>query len=160
MTTTFWILIIVLFLLSFAGLVFPIIPSIIALWGGFLLYAFGIGRGELSIWFWSGAVIVTILIFGADIIANQFFVKKYGGSKWGERVAVIGVIVGSFVFPPFGIIIVPFLLVFIVEWLQVKEMRHAGLVAFASLLAFLSSTFAKLLFQLFLICWFFLEVFV
>ena len=72
--------------------------------------------------------------------------------------AAIGVIIGSFIYPPFGIILVPFILVFIAEMLVRKDPRHAGKVAIASLFAFLSSTFAKGVIQLFMIVWFFIEV--
>ncbi|WP_332692111.1 DUF456 domain-containing protein [Halalkalibacter lacteus] len=158
MTIVIWILIIALFLLSFIGLVFPIIPSVLVLWGGFLLYTFAINSGVLSLWFWIGAALLTLLILCADLIASQYFVKKYGGSKWGERMAAIGVIVGSFVYPPFGLIFVPFILVFVTELINEKNPQYAGKVAVASLLAFLSSTFAKFIIQLVMVVWFFMEV--
>ncbi|MCM3714223.1 DUF456 family protein [Alkalihalobacillus oceani] len=158
MTTLIWILIIVLFLLSFIGLIFPLVPSVLVLWGGFLLYAFALDGEPLSLWFWIGAALLTIVMLVADLIAGQYFVKKYGGSKWGERMAAVGVIVGSFVYPPFGIILVPFALVFVTELLSSKDAKHAGLVAVASFLAFLSSTLAKFIIQLLLIIWFTLEV--
>src|SRR5690625_1763751 len=116
-----WVVIIALFIVSFVGLLFPLIPSALALWGGFLLFAFGIDRHELSLWFWLSAVVLTIVILGADVLANQFFVKKYGGSKRGERMAILGVIGGSFFFPPFGIIFIPLILVFITELIVSKK---------------------------------------
>ena len=158
MEIMFWVLIIALFILSFVGLIFPIVPSVLVLWGGFLLYQFGIDGEPLSIWFWIGASVLTILMLVADLLASQFFVKKYGGSKWGERMAAIGVIIGSFVYPPFGVILVPFILVFVTELISAKNMRHAFMVAIASLFAFLSSTFAKFIVQLLLIVWFVIEV--
>ncbi|MDT8860479.1 DUF456 family protein [Alkalihalobacillus sp. MEB130] len=158
MTIIIWILIIALFVLSFAGLIFPIIPSILVLWGGFLLYAFAISGEVLSVWFWMGAIVLTAVILCADLIASQYFVKKYGGSKWGERMAAIGVIIGSFVYPPFGLIVVPFILVFIAEMASSKNAQQAVKVAIASLLAFLSSTFAKFVIQFVLIIWFVIEI--
>ncbi|ARK32802.1 DUF456 domain-containing protein [Halalkalibacter krulwichiae] len=154
----YWILIIALFIVSFVGLIFPIIPSVAALWGGFLLYAFLVEAGQLSVWFWAGTGLLTLLILVSDLIASQFFVKKYKGSKWGERMAAVGVIVGSFVYPPFGLIIVPFILVFIAEMLTSKDPSHAAKVATASLFAFLSGTFAKAILQLVMVIWFFIEV--
>ncbi|WP_017725948.1 DUF456 domain-containing protein [Halalkalibacterium ligniniphilum] len=156
LTTFIWILIVILFILSFVGLVFPIIPSILVLWAGFLLYLFGIG-GELSFWFWLGMVVLTVLIVLSDLIANSYFVKRYGGSKWAERVAAIGVIVGSFVMPPFGIILVPFLAVFVTEWLIQKDISLALKIGVASFVAFLSSTLAKLVIQFVMIGWFLVE---
>ncbi|WP_100374220.1 DUF456 domain-containing protein [Bacillus sp. FJAT-45037] len=153
-----WALIIVLFIVSFIGLLFPIVPSVLVLWAGFLVYLFLIDGATFSIWFWSGAVLFTVLLFAADLIASQFFVKKYGGSKWSERMAAIGVIVGSFVIPPFGIIVVPFVLVFTAELITAKDVKQASLVAVASFFAFLSGTLAKSIIQLVLIIWFFIEV--
>ncbi|MDV2684558.1 DUF456 family protein [Alkalihalophilus lindianensis] len=160
MEVVIWIVIVALFILSFIGLLFPIVPSVLVLWVGFLMYIFLIDGASLSIWFWVGAGVLTVLLFAADLIASQFFVKKYGGSKWSERMAALGVIVGSFIMPPFGIILVPFILVFITELISTKDPRQAVLVAIASFFAFLSGTVAKGLVQLILIIWFFIEVFI
>lgn len=158
MTILIWTVIVVLFILSFVGLIFPIIPSVAALWGGFLLYVFLIESSELSVWFWVGTGLLTLLILGSDLIASQFFVKKYKGSKWSERMAAIGVILGSFIYPPFGLILVPFILVFVAEMMASKNVNQAVKVAIASLFAFLSSTFAKGIIQFVMISWFFIEV--
>ncbi|KGA96046.1 membrane protein [Alkalihalobacillus alcalophilus ATCC 27647 = CGMCC 1.3604] len=155
-----WIVVAICFFLSFIGLIFPLVPSVLVIWVGFLVYGFGIGTfSDLSVWFWSGMVIFTLFLILADIIASQYFVKRYGGSKWGERMAAIGVIVGSFIMPPFGIIFVPFILVFVTELISIQQPGHAFKVAIASLIAFLSSTVAKGLVQFIMIIWFIVEVF-
>ncbi|KAB7706172.1 DUF456 family protein [Bacillus aerolatus] len=153
-----WIGIVVLFVISFAGLIFPVIPSILFLWGGFLLYHFGINRDELSIIFWIAMGLFTILIIVSDILANSYFVKKYGGSKWGERIAALAVIVGSFVFPPFGILLVPFAAVLVTELIIQKDIRKAVMIGFATFVGFLSGTIAKFIIQLIMIAWFIIEI--
>ncbi|WP_342669958.1 DUF456 domain-containing protein [Pseudobacillus wudalianchiensis] len=152
-----WVGIVVLFIASFAGLIFPIIPSILLLWGGFLLYHFGINHEELSVIFWLAMGMFTVLIITADILANSYFVKRYGGSKWGERIAGLAVIVGSFVFPPFGILLVPFAAVFVTELLIQKDAKKAMMVGFATFVGFLSGTIAKFLIQFIMIIWFFID---
>lgn len=102
-------------------------------------------------------MLLTILLFLADYLANLHFVDKAGGSKWGMRAATIGLIVGSFVVPPFGVIIVPFVLVLIAELLQKKTFQGSIKVAFATLIAFLSGTFAKAFIQLIMIVVFVLD---
>ena len=102
--------------------------------------------------------ILTILLFLADYIANLHFVDKAGGSKWGMRVATIGLIVGSFVIPPFGVIIVPFVFVLIVEMMQKKSFQESLKVAFATFMAFLSGTFAKVIIQIIMIVVFVIDV--
>lgn len=103
-------------------------------------------------------VILTGLLIVSDIIANSYFVKKYGGTKWGERVAAIGVVIGSFIIPPFGIIIVPFVAVFVTEVAQQKSIQEAWRASFGSLLGFLGGAFAKAVIQLIMIIWFFIAV--
>ncbi|OIK11020.1 hypothetical protein BIV60_18885 [Bacillus sp. MUM 116] len=158
MTIIFWVIIIVVFIFSFVGLVYPIIPSVLLIWGGVMLYQFGINSHELSWVSWTMLILLTILLFLADYLANLHFVDKAGGSKWGMRAATIGLIVGSFVIPPFGVIIVPFVLVLITELVQKKTLQDSLKVAVATLIAFLSGTFAKAVIQLIMIVVFVLDV--
>lgn len=153
-----WFIIIVLFILSFVGVLFPIIPSVLVLWVGFLLYYFLIDPEALTIFFWVVMVLWTVILIVADLIANSYFVKKFGGSKWGERGAVVAVIVGSFIMPPFGILIIPFLTVLIIELIQRHTMKEAIYAAIGSLIAFLSGALAKVVIQFIMIVWFLVVV--
>ncbi|TMN22529.1 DUF456 domain-containing protein [Lentibacillus cibarius] len=153
-----WTIIAVLFIGSFAGIIFPIIPSPLVLWVGFLLYHFVINADELSSWFWTGMAVLTIVLIAADVIANSYFVKKYGGSKWGERGAAVAVIIGSFIIPPFGILIVPFVAVFVIEMMQKKTYGEALRASIGSLIGFLGGAVAKVVIQLVMIVWFFVAI--
>lgn len=146
-----WVIILACFIFSFLGLVYPIIPSVLVIWVGVVLYHFGINPNKLSWISWTILVLLTISLFLADYLVNLHFVDKAGGSKWGMRAATIGLIVGSFVIPPFGVIIVPFALVLIAEMIQKKTFQESIKVAFATLIAFLSGTFAKAIIQLIMI---------
>ncbi|MDY0406954.1 DUF456 family protein [Virgibacillus sp. 179-BFC.A HS] len=146
-----WVLIIALFIASFAGLIFPIIPSSLLIWVGFLLYHFAIDSHALGLFFWIAMAILTLILFGSDMLANSYFVEKSGGGKWAKRLAAVGVIIGAFILPPFGIIIVPFLAVLIVELLQQTPAGTAIKIATGSLIGFLGGTFAKFLIQLVMI---------
>lgn len=153
-----WLLIIACFVLSFVGVIFPLVPSPLVLWIGFLLYAFFISGSGLSWVFWIAMGLLTVVLIVSDIIANSYFVKKYGGSKWGERTAAIAVIVGSFIFPPFGIIIVPFVAVLVVELIQKRSSNDSLKAAIGSLLGFLGGAFAKVFIQIVMIIWFFIAI--
>lgn len=153
-----WIVIVALFVLSFVGIIYPIIPSPLVIWVGYLLYHFVIDRDELSLIFWISMVILTAVLIVSDIIANSYFVKKFGGSKWGERFAGIAVIVGSFIIPPFGILILPFVTVLIVEMVQKRTINEAFRASIGSLIGFLSGAVAKVLIQVVMIVWFVLVV--
>ncbi len=153
-----WIAISVLFILSFVGIIFPIVPSVLVIWGGFLLYHFVLNSNELNAVFWTVMIVLTVVLIVSDIIANSYFVKKYGGSKWGERGAAIAVIIGSFIIPPFGIIIIPFAAVFIIEMIQKRTAQEALLASVGSLIGFLGGAVAKVVLQLVMIIWFIIVV--
>ncbi|MBO1198851.1 DUF456 domain-containing protein [Staphylococcus simiae] len=152
-----WLLITSCFILVFIGLIKPLIPSVLVLWIGFIIYQFGFHNGHLSWIFYVSMTIFTILILLADFLMNRYFVNRFGGSKLGEYAALVGIIIGCFVLPPFGIIIIPFICVFIVELLQGIEVTTALKISFGSIVAFLASSFAQALIMLIMIVWFIID---
>lgn len=81
MTIILWLCIIAAFVLAFIGLIKPVIPSVLVLWVGFLIYQFGFHNGNLSWVFYVSMILLTLFIIVADFIMNQYFVNKFGGSK-------------------------------------------------------------------------------
>lgn len=159
MDVVIWLLIISLFLLSFVGIVVPMIPGTVLLWGGFLLYHFFIDAEALNWFFWLAMLLITFILIGADLLMNYYFINVFGGSKWSQWLAVLGVLIGVFIYPPIGLIIVPFLLVFIAEFLQQQTFKQALKAAFGAIVGFLSSSVAKIMLQVIMIFWFFIVVF-
>ena len=158
MTTISWLLIIIMFVIAFIGLIKPIIPSVLFLWIGYFIYHFAIDSSKLSWVFWTVMILFTVFMILSDIIMNSYFVKKFGGSKLEETMAAVGVIIGCFVFPPFGIIIVPFILVFVSEIIQKSDISAALNASIGSLLGFLTSTIAKALIMIVMVIWFFIDI--
>lgn len=154
MDILWWVIIAASFILGFAGLIFPVVPSIIMFWVGFLVFQFAVDGEALSWMFWVIMIVLTILVLFSDFIANSYFVKRFGGTKKGEYAAIAGVIIGMFVYPPIGIIVVPFILVLIVEGLGSKDMNQAFKASIGSLLAFLSSAIFNALVYVFMVVWF------
>ena len=95
--------------------------------------------------------------FMCGLLANKYFVNRFGGSKFGEYAALIGVVIGCFVLPPFGIIIIPFILVFIVELIQGYSFERAVKVSIGSIVAFLTSSIAQAIIMFIMIVWFFID---
>ena len=157
MTVILWLCIIAAFVLAFIGLIKPIIPSLLVLWVGFLIYQFGFHNGNLSWVFYVSMILFTVFILVADFIMNKYFVNKFGGSKLSELVALVGVIVGCFVFPPFGIIIVPFVAVLVVEMIQEPNLTKALKASFGSVVAFLASSVAQAIIMIIMVIWFFVD---
>ena len=59
------LLILLSFVLAFVGLIKPIIPSVLVLWVGFLIYQFGFSQDGLS-WIFYVAMIVHLFILVSD----------------------------------------------------------------------------------------------
>ncbi|MFO3718868.1 DUF456 domain-containing protein [Staphylococcus felis] len=159
MSFIYGILIIISFVIASIGLIKPVIPSVLFVWIGFLIYDLGINHGTLSWIFWIAMILLTAFIFISDLMMNRFFVQRFGGSKQGEWAALVGVIIGSFVIPPFGVIVVPFILVFVVEVIQKQDIPFALKASVGSLVAFFSSIFAQGLVMLLMIIWFVIDAF-
>jgi Uncharacterized protein conserved in bacteria len=87
----------------------------------------------------SVAVIVTVL----DYIVPVWGTKKFGGSKYGTKGAVVGLIVGFFL-GPLGIILGPLIGAFVGEMIFKDDMSYAFKAGFGSLLGFLTSIGLKL----------------
>ena len=111
MEVVLWILILLSFVLAFVGLIKPIIPSVLVLWVGFLIYQFGFSQDGLSWIFYVAMILFTVFILVSDFLMNKYFVNRFMVLNWVSMQLLIGVIVGCFVIPPFGIIIVPFIAV-------------------------------------------------
>lgn len=158
MNTVYWIFITLSFLLSFVGLIYPFLPAVLMVWIGVAIYYFLISSTTITTISWVTLILLTIILFVTDYLANFYFVKRYGGSRLSGISAIIGAVIGIFIAPPFGIIIVPFILVLLTEMLQQKDADQSLKVALGTIIAFLSSTFAKAVIQLMMILVFLFSV--
>jgi uncharacterized protein YqgC (DUF456 family) len=159
MEIIYWTLIIILFVIAFAGLVFPIIPSVLFIMGGFILYGILFSFEPFNWLFWTIQALFVILLFGADYIANMIGVKKYGGSKAGIWGSTIGLLIGPFVIPVLGILIGPFLGAILAELaVNRKNLNDAIKIGFGSVIGFVSSVAAKAVVQAVMIFYFLIVV--
>lgn len=140
------ILAIVCMLIGIAGSFLPILPGPPICYMGFLLIEFtdyaDFSTSFLVIW----AVLVIVLGI-LEYYIPTWGTKKYGGTKSGQKGAIVGTILGIFIPPqPLGLIIGPFLGAYIGEMLhdrnnQAKAMRSA----WGSFIGFLAGTFLKII---------------
>lgn len=152
-------IVIICFIIGFIGLVYPIIPSVIFILGGFLVYGLFFSFDDLPWWFWLIQALFVILLFGADMMANAFGVKRYGGSKAGIWGSTIGLLIGPFVIPFLGIILGPFLGAILAELLITRSsVKQAIKTGFGSVIGFLTSVVTKGIVQIVMIVIFFLVV--
>ena len=131
-------------LAAIAGAVLPILPgpplSFIALLIAKFSSLTDISNKSLLIY---GIIVLAITIF--DYFAPILVPKKFGASEMAIKLSICGMIIGLFVFPPFGIIIGPFVGALIGELIDNKNVVHAFKIAMISFFAFIFTTGLKLI---------------
>ncbi|WP_433743170.1 DUF456 domain-containing protein [Falsibacillus pallidus] len=159
MDWVYWGIVIILFIISFIGLVYPVIPSVLFILGGYVLYGLFFSFEDFSWLFWTVQILFVILLFGADYLANMIGIKKYGGTKAGIWGSTIGMIAGPFVIPVAGIIIGPFIGAVLGELIVNKTSFKQSLkIGLGSLIGFISSVFTKGIIQVVMIIYFIFQV--
>jgi uncharacterized protein YqgC (DUF456 family) len=101
-----WLIVSSLFFLAgFWGIIIPIIPDLPIIWLGVLVYAVATRFAEISLStvLWLGALSATTYII--DYLGTALGAKRYGASRQGMAVGLIGGILGLIVFPPFGLVV-------------------------------------------------------
>jgi uncharacterized protein YqgC (DUF456 family) len=155
----YWLIIWLVFIIGFVGLIYPIIPSVLFIVGGMLLYGVFFSFEPFSWFFWIIQGMFVLLLFGADYLVNLFGVKKFGGSKAGVWGSTIGLLIGPFVIPFLGIILGPFLGAVIAELLVHKQsLKNAVKIGMGSVVGFVGSVITKFIIQTIMIVYFFIRV--
>lgn len=159
MEILYWAIIIVLFIISFIGLVYPIIPSVLFVIGGILAYGLFFTFEPFNWLFWIIQALFVIMLFGADYVSNLIGVKKFGGSKAGVWGSTIGLLIGPFVIPVVGIILGPFIGAVLAELLVHRVgIVEAFKIGFGSVIGFITSVVAKFIIQAFMVVYFLIIV--
>lgn len=154
-----WILILLCFAIGFVGLIYPIIPAVLFILGGFVVYGLFYSFVDLPWWFWLIQTLFVVLLFGADTIANLFGVKRFGGSKAGMWGSTIGLIFGPFIIPIFGILIGPFAGAILAELIFNKtKLKQAVMSGVGSVVGFITSVFTKGILQVVMVLIFFFTI--
>ncbi|TLS36298.1 DUF456 domain-containing protein [Pseudalkalibacillus caeni] len=159
MGVIYWSIIFLSFIIAFVALVFPIVPGVLFLGLGFLLYGLFFTFDPLTPMFWIIQVFLVVLLFIADYVSNLVGVKKRGGTKAAVWGSTIGLLTGPFIIPFAGILIGPFLGAVIAELLvHKKPINEALKVGVGSLFGFLGGAFIKGLLQFVMIGYFLFAV--
>ena len=143
----------VMVIVGFIGCIIPIIPGAPISYAGLLLLHFT-KYAEFSYTFLIIFLLLTILAGTADNILTVLGTKKFGGSKRAVWGAVLGLIAGLIFFPPFGIIIGPFLGALALELTTGKEFVKALKSSFGSFAGFMAGVLIKIIVSGFMVYYF------
>lgn len=148
---------IIMLLVGLAGCILPVLPGPPLTYIALLLLHFTKAH-EFSTRFLVIWAIVAIVVTIIDNVIPIWGTKKYGGSKkaiWGS---MIGLLIGLFAFPPFGIIIGPFVGAVVGELIEGKETKDAIRSGFGAFMGFLGGTLLKLISSGMMVFYFFKEL--
>ncbi|WP_391123190.1 DUF456 domain-containing protein [Psychrobacillus sp. L3] len=141
-----WILIVASFIVAFIGTFYPIIPSVVFMVLGYIIYGLFFSFADLNWLFWAIQLLFVLLLISADMASNAFGVKKFGGTKAGMWGSTIGLIVGPFVIPVVGILLGPFLGAVLAELIFTRKgLKQAIKSGIGSLVGFLTSSVVKII---------------
>ncbi|MBV1759225.1 MAG: DUF456 domain-containing protein [Dethiosulfatibacter sp.] len=152
------IIAIVFFVVGFIGTVLPILPGVILVFSGMVVYGILTNFHDLNIYFFLMQGVAMILVFVIDFIASTVGIRKFDGSKQAAVGGAFGIIIGLIVLGPLGIAIGPFIGAVGVELLSGKDMNHSIKSGFGSLIGILGGTILKLFTEAIMISYFFISI--
>ena len=158
MNTLAIIIAIIMFVVGFAGTILPVLPGVVLVYGGMIVYGLMTGIENVGPKFVVIQGLATLVILGVDFVAASIGTKKYKGSKKAAVGALIGTFVGLFTLGPFGLLIGPFAGAMIAELLQGKDMDQAFSSGFGTVVGNIGGTIFKLLGEIAMIVYFFTRI--
>jgi len=142
------VLIVLAFVLLVAGMLgafLPFLPGPPLSFLGLILIKLS-GHGGFSsafLWLWAG---ITVAVTIMDYFLPSLLATRFGGSRAAAIGSFLGLLAGIFLFPPWGMIIGPFLGAFTGELIHNRaDSARALKVAFGAFLAFIVGSGAKLI---------------
>jgi uncharacterized protein len=142
-----WILVIALFAIGMAGAIFPILPGALAIYAAFFVYGFFISFSPFGFWFWTIQTLIVIVLFIADYAVSAWGVKKYGGSRASVIGSTIGILIGPFVIPAFGLILGPLIGAVIGELFTGANLEKSLKAGLGAVVGLFTSTVVKFILQ-------------
>jgi uncharacterized protein YqgC (DUF456 family) len=142
-----WFLVIMLFIVGMAGAVYPILPSVVAIYAAFIVYGFLVTFDPFTPIFWTWQTVILILIFVADYLVSALGIQKYGGSKAAMWGSMVGVLIGPFIIPVAGLFIGPFIGALLGELWNKSTLAQSVRIGGISVISLFSSMMAKLILQ-------------
>ena len=140
------ILALVFGIVGLAGSILPALPGAPLSYIGLLLLLLCDGTDISSASLWTGGIFL-VIVSVLDYIAPIWLTNASGGSKQATRGSVIGMVAGLFFFPPWGLILGPFIGAFLGELMAQATTGKALKVAMMSFLGFVLTTGMKLIYS-------------
>ncbi len=146
METLLIIIAIVCGIVGLAGSILPALPGAPLSFAGLIALLFCQGADISSTALWISGIFLAIVSI-LDYIAPIWLTNVSGGSKQATRGSVAGLIAGLFFFPPWGLVIGPFIGAFVGELMTHATTGKALKVAMMSFVGFVLTTGMKIIYS-------------
>jgi uncharacterized protein YqgC (DUF456 family) len=103
-------------LIGLAGMILPVFPDVILIWGSALLYGLLVGWGRYGVWLFSAITLLGLVGLLADAWVSGLGAHKGGASFWGSIGGLVAGIIGLFTGGPLGLIVGMLLGIFLIEY--------------------------------------------
>ena len=133
-------------IIGLAGSILPALPGAPLSFAGLLLLCFCDGADISSTSIWVSAIFLAIVSV-LDYVAPIWLTNASGGSKQATRGSIAGLIAGLFFFPPWGLVIGPFIGAFVGELMTHATTGKALKVAMMSFVGFVLTTGMKIIYS-------------
>lgn len=143
----------ILMIAGIAGCIIPAVAGIPLSYLGILFLHFT-SRVNYSVSFLVIWAFVVVIVQVLDYYVPIWGTKKFGGGKYGAWGSTIGIVAGLF-FPPWGIILFPFVGAVIGELIHGKEFDVSLKAGFGAFIGFVAGTLMKIIVALILAFYFF-----
>ncbi|HML63597.1 MAG TPA: DUF456 domain-containing protein [Dysgonomonas sp.] len=147
----------VLVIIGIIGCILPALPGVPLNYIAIILLQFT-SKINFSTEFLVAWGIIIIIVQLLDYYIPIWGTKKLGGGSYGVWGSAIGMVLGLFIFPPWGFIVLPFVCAVIGEILDNKEFSVALKAGFGAFVGFLAGIIMKLVVAIILSFFFFREV--
>ena len=131
-------------LVGLAGIILPVLPDVILIWGSALLYGLLIGWGRYGGWLFAGISVLALVGLVADAWVSGMGARKGGASFWSSLGGVIVGVIGLFVGGPLGLIVGMLLGVFVIEYWTHRDPDRALRATFGMGVGYGASFFVKI----------------
>lgn len=138
MTNMVLIVVIIAMLIGTAGTILPVLPGIALIFVAALFYGWYEGFATITANYLIVLGILTLLSMLFTYLATVMGTRRFGSGKWGSLGALIGLVLGLFLFPPLGLIIGPLAGAFIGEYLTQQDFKQAAQAVLGALIGLFS----------------------
>ncbi len=138
-----FVLTLLVMLVGLVGTIVPGIPGTPVIFAAAFAHRLWFGDRGPAIWVVLTLAILMAVSLAVDFLATTVGAKKLGASHRGMIGAVVGGMIGVF-FPPFGLVLGPFLGAMLFEAVGGRDWREAGRAGVGAALGFLAGTVGRI----------------